>query len=144
MRKPRTVHLNDQAAYVTGTGCVRLGNGGVIELTVAEEELLELLMQTPKITVPWHRIEYELARSNLTIRHLMRGLRDKLGSRSIRTHTGVGVSLQPHFVGTARFALNRHRLRTLPDAPGRGGRMVSDFIALAQAPGERPARRAGA
>ena len=84
----------------------------MVELTVAEEELLELLIKTPKITVPWSRSTYELARSEQTIRHLMRGLRDKLGSHAIRTHTGRGISLQPQFVGGARFALNARATRS--------------------------------
>ncbi len=111
MKRPRSRQLNSWASYFEGTGCVKFGNGAVIELTVAEEELFELLLQTPKITVPWERITFELARSEQTVRHLMRGLRDKLGSRAIRTHTARGVSLQPHFVGTARFTLTHHRLR---------------------------------
>lgn len=109
----RTYHFNDWATYFDGTGCVRFGNGAVVELTVAEEELLELLIKTPKITVPWSRSCYELARSEQTIRHLMRGLRDKLGSRAIRTHTGRGISLQPQFVGSARFALTSHATRSI-------------------------------
>lgn len=93
---------------------MKLATGAVVELTVAEEELFELLLGTPKITVPWQRMEYELARSNLTLRHLIRGLRDKLGSRSVKTHTGMGVSLQPQFVGSARFALSKHPFAALP------------------------------
>lgn len=111
MSRPKARHLNQWAAYFEGTGCVKFKNGAVVELTVAEEELFELLLQTPKITVPWDRITFELARSEQTVRHLMRGLRDKLGSRAIRTHTARGVSLQPHFVGTARFTLAQPRLR---------------------------------
>ena len=113
MKRPRSRQLNHWAAFVEGTGCIKFGNGAVVELTVAEEELLELLLQTPKITVSWERLTYELARSDQTIRHLMRGLRDKLGSRAIRTHTGRGISLQPHFVGTARFALTQPTLRAI-------------------------------
>lgn len=105
MRRPRSRQLNQWACYFEGTGCVKFSNGAVVELTVAEEELFELLLQTPKITVPWACITFELARSEQTIRHLMRGLRDKLGSRAIRTHTARGISLQPHFVGSARYAL---------------------------------------
>lgn len=111
MKRPRARQLNNWAAYFEGTGCVKFGNGAVIELTVAEEELFELLLCTPKITVPWDRITYELARSEQTTRHLMRGLRHKLGSRAIRTHTGRGISLQPHFIGTARFALAQPAFR---------------------------------
>lgn len=103
------MRLNDQAAYLVDTGCVAFSNGAVIELTVAEEELLELLSRTPKVTVPWARLCDELARSDQTIRHLLRGLRDKLGTRAVRTHTGKGLSLQPQFVGAARFALTRPR-----------------------------------
>lgn len=114
MKRPRRIRINEHAVYLSGTGCVKLATGAVVELTVAEEELFELLLGTPKITVPWHRAEYELARSNLTLRHLVRGLRDKLGSRSVKTHTGVGISLQPQFVGSARFALSRHPLAALP------------------------------
>lgn len=113
MRRPRALRLNDHAQYFRGTGCIRLANGAVIELTVAEEELFELLLQTPKVTVPWARITYELARSEQTVRHLMRGLRDKLGTRAIRTHFGLGISVQPHFIGTARFALANHPLRAV-------------------------------
>jgi DNA-binding response OmpR family regulator len=118
VRAPRKVHLNPLAVYFRGTGCVRFANGAVVELTVAEEELFELLLGTPKITVPWDRMEYELARSSQTIRHLIRGLRDKLGSRSIRTHTGRGTSLQPQFIGGARFALARQQAQ-LGEAPMR-------------------------
>lgn len=111
MKPRRRRQLNQWAAYYEGTGCVKFGNGAVVEMTVAEEELFELLLQTPKITVPWERITYELARTEQTVRHLMRGLRDKLGSRAIRTHTARGVSLQPHFIGTARYALVRAGIR---------------------------------
>ena len=111
MKRPRARQLNSWAFYFEGTGCVKFGNGAVVELTVAEEELFELLLRTPKITVPWDRMTYELARSEQTVRHLMRGLRDKLGTRAVRTHTGRGISLQPHFVGTARFALATQALR---------------------------------
>lgn len=105
MRKPRSVQLNEHAVYYEGTGCVRIANA-VIELTVAEEELFELLLKTQKVTIPWAVLEFELARSQQTIRHLMRGLRDKFGSRAIRTHTGRGISLQPQFVGSARVRLS--------------------------------------
>jgi DNA-binding response OmpR family regulator len=104
--RPRRVRLNEHAEYFVGTGCVRVGVA-VIELTVAEEELLELLLATPKVTVPWPRILAETARSDQTIRHLMRGLRDKLGTRAIKTHAGKGISIQTQFVGAARFALVR-------------------------------------
>jgi hypothetical protein len=114
VNKPRAIRLNAWATYLSGTGCVKLANGGIIELTVAEEELLELLLRTPKVTVRWTWLEYELARSKLTIRHLMRTVRDKLGSRAIRTHTGIGVSIQPQFVGTRRYALSDHPLRAIP------------------------------
>lgn len=114
MRRPRSIRLNDSARYFEGTGCLRFANGAVIELTVAEEELLELLLKTPKVTVPWARLEHELARTDQTIRHLMRGLRDKLGTRAIRTHVGIGVSVQPHFIGTSRYALANHPLRSIP------------------------------
>ena len=107
MKRPRKRQINSWASYFEGTGCVKLGNGAVIELTVAEEELFELLLRTPKITVPWDRITYELARSQQTVRHLMKGLRIKLGTRAIRTHSGHGISIQPHFIGTARFTLNQ-------------------------------------
>lgn len=113
MRRPRARQLNQWAAYFRGTGCVKFANGAVVELTVAEEELFELLLATPKITVSWERMTYELARSEQTVRHLMRGLRDKLGSKAVRTHTGRGISLQPHFIGTARFALAQPRIRRL-------------------------------
>ncbi|MGE3077153.1 MAG: hypothetical protein AB7N24_20685 [Dehalococcoidia bacterium] len=113
-RRPRRVQINQFARYFPGTGCVRFENGAVIELTVAEEELFELLLKTPKITVPWPTIAYELARSEQTIRHLMRGLRDKFGTRAIRTHVGRGISVQPHFVGSRRFALSNHPARAIP------------------------------
>lgn len=113
-RRPRRVQINQFARYYPGTGCVRFENGAVIELTVAEEELFELLLKTPKITVPWPRMAYELARSEQTIRHLMRGLRDKFGTRAIRTHVGRGISVQPHFVGSRRFALANHPSRSIP------------------------------
>lgn len=106
MKRPRRIPLNEHAVYFEGTGCVRIGCA-VVELTVAEEELFELLLATPRVTWPWARMIDETARSEQTLRHLMRGLRDKLGSRAIRTHTGRGISLQPQFVGTARFALAR-------------------------------------
>lgn len=109
--------INEHAVYLTGTGCIRV-DSAVIELTVAEEELFELLLRTPKVTVPWAKLEYETARSNLTIRHLMRGLRDKLGARSVKTHTGKGISLQPQFVGTARFALSYHPATLMRRAGG--------------------------
>lgn len=111
MKRSKTRQLNHWACYFEGTGCVKFSNGAVVELTVSEEELFELLLRTPKITVPWDRMTYELARSEQMIRHLTRGLRDKLGSRAIRTHTGRGISLQPHFVGTARFALAQPTIR---------------------------------
>lgn len=114
MKRPRGVRINSHAVYLLGTGCIKFANGAVVELTVAEEELFELLLRMPKVTVPWQRAEYELARSNLTLRHLVRGLRDKLGSRSVKTHTGIGISLQPQFVGSARFALSRHPFTALP------------------------------
>lgn len=106
MNRPR--RLNDHTVYFTGTGCVRIA-GAVIELTVAEEELFELLLKTPKVTVPWARIEDSTARSNMTLRHLTKGLRDKLGARAIKTHTGKGISLQPQFVGAARMRLQAVR-----------------------------------
>ena len=109
--------LNEHAVYLTGTGCVRVGTA-VIELTVAEEELFELLLKTPKVTVPWPKLEYQTARSNMGLRQCMRGLRDKLGVRAIRTHVGKGVSLQPQFVGTARFALIRHPATGMQRAGG--------------------------
>jgi DNA-binding response OmpR family regulator len=96
--------LNERAEYLVGTGCVRIGQA-VIELTVAEEELFELLLRTPKITVRYGRLEEELARSKSNILQLMKGLRLKLGTRAIRTHVGLGISVQPHYVGTASFRL---------------------------------------
>lgn len=105
MKRPRRVRLNDRAEYLVGTGCIRVGSA-VIELTVAEEELFELLLKTPKVTVPWGVLEEETARSNVTLRRCLGELRDKLGSRAIRTHTGKGLSLQPQFVGTSRFTLH--------------------------------------
>lgn len=111
------MRLNDQAAYLVDTGCVAFSDGAVIELTVAEEELLEALLRTPKVTVPYARLREELERSDQTIRHLLRGLRDKLGSKAIRTHTARGLSLQPQYVGAARFALARRRAAELLGEP---------------------------
>lgn len=108
MKRPRRVALNEHAEYLVGTGCVRVA-GAVIELTVAEEELFELLLRTPKVTAPWAVMEAETARSNQTLRAQVKGLRTKLGTRAIRTHHGKGVSLQPQFVGAARFALVRRK-----------------------------------
>lgn len=105
--------MNEHAVYFVGTGCVQLERA-VVELTVAEEEMFELLLQTPKVTVPWRTIEGETNRANDTIRTMMRGLRDKLGTRAIRTHFGKGVSLQPQFVGAERFALIHHVLASVP------------------------------
>lgn len=113
MRRPRRIRLNSAAEYLVDTGCVRVGEA-VIELTVAEEELLELLLRDPKVTVSWRRLEAELVRSNESIRAIVRGLRDKLGARAIRTHVGKGLSVQPQFVGTARFALANHPARAIP------------------------------
>lgn len=106
MKRPPRVRLNEHAVYFRGTGCIDVA-GAVIELTVAEEELFELLLRTPKVTVPWAVMEEETARAQQTIRHLLKGLRNKVGTRAIRTHTGKGLSLQPQFVGAARFALRR-------------------------------------
>lgn len=100
--------LNEHAVYHVGTGCVEIA-GAVIELTVAEEELFERLLKTPKVTVPWAVIEREMCRANQTLRHQLRGLRDKLGTHAIKTHTGKGISLQPQFVGAARFQLRSVR-----------------------------------
>lgn len=102
--KRHTVHLNDHAVYYVGTGCVRIGDA-VVEMTVTEEDLFELLLRTPKVTVPWAVIERETCRANETTRHAMKGLRDKLGSRALKAHHGRGVSLQPQFVGAARYRL---------------------------------------
>ena len=113
-KRPRAVQVNQFVRYFPGTGCLRLENGAVIELTVAEEELFELLLETPKIDVPWGRLSYEMARSEQTIRHLMRGLRDKFGTRAIRTHVGRGISVQPQLVGTHRFALANRPPRAIP------------------------------
>lgn len=100
------VAINEHAAYVRGSGCVMLGSV-VVELTVREEELLELLLKLPRVSVRWDDIEREMAASRTTIRQYMKGLRLKLGARSVKTHHNVGVSLQPQFVGTARFKLRR-------------------------------------
>jgi hypothetical protein len=116
--RPKKRRLSDYATYFTGTGCIQFADGGVVELTVAEEELFELLLQTPKVTVPWPTLEQSMAKANNTIRTMMRSLRDKLGARAIRTHFGKGVSLQPHFVGSTRFALTRQQVRAVP-AQGR-------------------------
>lgn len=51
----------ESASRGPAQACRRFANGAVIELTVAEEELLELLLKTPKVTVPWARLEHELA-----------------------------------------------------------------------------------
>lgn len=115
--RPQSVKINDSATYIRGTGCVKADNR-VIELTVAEEEVFELLLRTPKVTVPWDQIERETMRTNLTLRHLTRGLRDKLGARAVKTHTGKGISLQPQFVGTVRFALIRHPATGMQRAGG--------------------------
>lgn len=93
-----------------GTGCIQVG-AAVIELTVLEEDVFELLLRTPKVTVPWAVLEESTARSNMTLRHTLRGLRDKLGTRAIRTHTSKGLNLQPQFVGSSRFALVAHLSR---------------------------------
>lgn len=115
--RPQAVKINDSATYIRGTGCIKIDNR-VIELTVAEEEVFEILLRTPKVTVPWAKLETETARTNLTLRHLMRGLRDKLGARAVKTHTGKGISLQPQFVGTARFALSYHPATLMRRAEG--------------------------
>jgi len=105
----KRIRLNEHAEYLVGTGCVRVA-GAVIELTVAEEELFELLLRTPKVTASWIVIEQEMARAMQTNRHLVKGLRDKLGARAIKTHHAKGISLQPQFVGAARFRLQSVRV----------------------------------
>lgn len=117
MKRPRAVRLNEHAVYYRGTGCVRVG-GAVIELTVREEDLFELLLATPKVTVPWTRITAELGAAEQATRHCLKGLRDKLGTRAVRTHTALGLSLQPQWVGTQRFAIIRHPAGTLPARRG--------------------------
>lgn len=99
------VRLNAQATYIRHSGCIRLASGAVLELTVREEELFELLLKRPKVTCRWDEIERHMAASPGVIRHYTAGLRRKLGSRAIRTHVGIGLSLQPQFVATAHFRL---------------------------------------
>lgn len=113
MKRPRAVRLNEHAVYYRGTGCVRVG-GAVVELAVGEEELFEMLLRLPKVTVRYGVLLEEMGLSESSLRHLMKMLRDKLGSRSIRTHVGLGISLQPQFVGSQRFAIIRHPAGSLP------------------------------
>lgn len=100
--------INEHAVYHVGTGCVAI-DGAVVELTVREEELFELLLRTPKVTVPWGVIAEETCMAQVTIRTHLRAIRTKLGTRVIRTHYNKGVSLQPQFVGTALVRLQAVR-----------------------------------
>lgn len=100
------VAINENAVYIRGSGCVMLGSV-VVELTVREEELLELLLKLPRVSVRWDDIEREMAASRVTIRQYIKGLRLKLGARSVKTHHNVGISLQPQFVGTAYVRMLR-------------------------------------
>lgn len=105
--KPRRIRLNEHAVYYIGTGCVSLDDA-VIELSVSEEELFELLLRTPKVTVPWATLEAEMAKSRQTLLHHVMSLRAKLGARAIRTHWHKGLSLQPQFVGAAQRVVRWH------------------------------------
>lgn len=106
MIRRQHVAINEHAEYIRGSGCVVVGRV-VVELTVREEELFELLLRLPRVSLRWTDIAREMAVSDDSVRHYVKGLRLKLGTRAVKTHHGLGVSLQPQFVGTAHFRLMR-------------------------------------
>lgn len=108
MIRRQTIAINEHAAYVRDTGCVVV-DGVVVELTVREEELFELLLTRPKVTLKWAHACASMGVAEDSVRHYVKGLRWKLGTRAVRSHHGVGISLQPQFVGSARFRLVRTR-----------------------------------
>lgn len=102
VKRPRRIPINDRATYHVGTGCIALADGSVIELSVTEEAVFELMLRTPKITVTWERAQYEAGISRDTLTQIIKGIRVKLGRNSVRTHHARGCSLQPQFVATPR------------------------------------------
>lgn len=89
--------INDRCTLHEGTGCIVFGDS-VVELTVREEELLELLLETPRITVRHDLIVARMVVSRATVDAFVKTLRVKLGRQAIRTHHRRGYSVQPQFV----------------------------------------------
>lgn len=97
MKTPRATWVGG-ARYFAGTGCVVFEDDAVVELTVREEELFELLLQPPRVTRPWATLCEEMAMTEDSIKQLASGIRSKLGPASILAHKGLGYRINPRGV----------------------------------------------
>ncbi|MGH2633595.1 MAG: hypothetical protein ACRDG3_09315 [Tepidiformaceae bacterium] len=94
MRVPRAVWVGG-ARFFPGSGCVVFDDEAIVELTVREEELFELLLQPPRVTRPWATLCEEMAMSEDSIKQLASGIRAKLGPTAILAHKGLGYRINP-------------------------------------------------
>lgn len=94
VKVPRAVWLGG-ARFFPGSGCVVFDDDAVVELTVREEELFELLLRAPRVTRPWATLCDEMAMSEDSIKQLASGIRSKLGPASILAHKGLGYRINP-------------------------------------------------
>ena len=67
MKRPRAVWVG-KARFYPGTGCVVLDDGNVVQLTVREEELFELLVAPPRVTCSWDTLCREMAMSAQSVK----------------------------------------------------------------------------
>ena len=81
--------------YFPGSGCVVFEDGAVVDLTVREEELFDLLRQPPYVAVPFSVLCESMAMSADSIKQLASGIRLKLGPTSIMASRGRGYRLNP-------------------------------------------------
>ena len=81
--------------YYAGSGCVVFNDESVVTLTVREEELFDLLRKPPFVTVSYAEIMEAMAMTEDSIKHLVVGLRRKLGPTSVLPHKGIGYRLNP-------------------------------------------------
>ncbi|HXU23265.1 MAG TPA: hypothetical protein VN697_04475 [Tepidiformaceae bacterium] len=94
MRPPRAVWVGG-ARFFPGSGCVVFEDEAIVELTVREEELFELLLRAPRVTRPWGTLCEEMAMSEDSIKQLASGIRAKLGPTAILAHKGLGYRINP-------------------------------------------------
>ena len=81
--------------YYAGTGCACFDDDQVIQLTVAEEELWDMLRRPPFVTVPMSLICDAMALSSDSVKQLISGIRGKLGPASIVSHRNKGYRINP-------------------------------------------------
>ena len=103
MRPPRAVWVGG-ARFFPGSGCVVFDDEAIVELTVREEELFELLLRMPRVTRPWATLCEEMAMSEDSIKQLASGIRAKLGPTAIPRAQRARLPDKPQRRRAGRFA----------------------------------------